>query len=54
MSEKIKRFDEGYQPLRKGYQATQTPKNPKPPRGGTGLASRSSIAKFRGVKKSNK
>ena len=32
----------GYQPLKKGYQPGQAPKDPKPPKGGTGLASRSS------------
>jgi len=46
---KSKRLNEGYQPIRKGYQPSQTPKNLKLPKGGTGLASKNS-----NKKKSNK
>ena len=46
MTEKnLKKLKKGYQPIKKGYQASQTPRNPKPPKGGTGLASRSSNEK---------
>lgn len=42
---KLKKLNEGYQPIKKGYQPNQTPENPKPPKGGTGLASRNSNKK---------
>lgn len=39
---KLKNITEGYQPLKRGYQASRTPQNKKPPKGGTGLASKNS------------
>lgn len=48
---KLKRVTEGYQPIRKGYQPTKPPKNPKPPKGGTGLGSRYSDKKESNQKK---
>ena len=44
MAEKAK-SNRGYRQLKKGYQPSRAPKNPKPPKGGTGLASRNSNAK---------
>jgi len=36
---KIKNNSEGYQPLKRGYQASRSPQDKNPPKGGTGLAS---------------
>lgn len=46
MSEKkSKKLNKGYRLIIEGYQPSQTPENPKPPKGGTGLASRNSNKK---------
>ncbi len=39
---KLKNITEGYQPLKRGYQASRSPQDKNPPKGGSGLASRNS------------